>query len=85
MHEASHTAHFERLLNNGRIGEDDTRLRNRRLLYWAMRNQGFTNYSYEYWHFDYGDQVHIMALRQLGQDAHAAWYGYVPPPTWRAR
>jgi D-alanyl-D-alanine dipeptidase len=84
MQAASHSAHFEQLLNDGRIAKDDSRLRNRRLLYWAMRAQGFTNYSYEYWHFDYGDQMHIMALKHLGQDARAAWYGYVPPPTGRA-
>jgi zinc D-Ala-D-Ala dipeptidase len=84
MQPASHTAHFEQLLNSGRIAEDDIRLRNRRLLYWAMLDRGFTNYSYEYWHFDYGNQLHIMALRHLGQDARAAWYGYVSPPTGRA-
>jgi D-alanyl-D-alanine dipeptidase len=28
----------------------------RRLLYWSMRAKGFTNYSEEWWHFDFGDQ-----------------------------
>ena len=28
----------------------------RRLLYWSMRTQGFTNYAEEWWHFDFGDQ-----------------------------
>ena len=84
MHPKSNTAYFERLLIQGRIAADDVRLRNRRLLYWAMRSEGFTNYSYEFWHFDYGDQMHVMALRQLGEDAPNAWYGYVPPPSRRA-
>ncbi|WNK18969.1 M15 family metallopeptidase [Halomonas piscis] len=30
---------------------------NRRLLYHAMRAQGFTNLPSEWWHFDYGDQL----------------------------
>ena len=29
--------------------------RNRRLLHHAMRQAGFTHYSAEWWHFDYGD------------------------------
>jgi D-alanyl-D-alanine dipeptidase len=28
----------------------------RRLLFWSMHAAGFTNYSEEWWHFDYGDQ-----------------------------
>ena len=84
LHAKSHSAYFERLLIKGRISADDARLRNRRLLYWAMRQAGFTNYSYEFWHFDYGNQMHIMGLRQQGEDARAAWYGYVPLPSRRA-
>jgi zinc D-Ala-D-Ala dipeptidase len=81
MSPASHTAHFEEILKRGRISNDDIRLRNRRLLYGAMRNQGFTNYSYEFWHFDYGNQMYITALKQLGQNVRAAWYGHVSPPS----
>ena len=29
--------------------------RNRRLLYTVMTEAGFTNYPYEWWHYDYGD------------------------------
>jgi zinc D-Ala-D-Ala dipeptidase len=83
MSPASHSDHFERLLRDGEIAEDDSQLRNRRLLYWAMRDQGFTNYSYEFWHYDYGDQMYIKTLRHLGHEANAAWYGYVPPPSGR--
>jgi D-alanyl-D-alanine dipeptidase len=28
----------------------------RRLLFWSMHAAGFTNYSEEWWHFDFGDQ-----------------------------
>jgi D-alanyl-D-alanine dipeptidase len=82
MSTLSHSDHFERLLQAGRIDPDDPRLRNRRLLHWAMREQGFTNYSYEFWHFDYGNQMYAMMRDFLGHtDAGAAWYGYVPPPS----
>ncbi len=82
MSEASESGFFERLLREGRIAGDDVRLRNRRLLHWAMQDEGFTNYSYECWHFDYGNQMYVMARRFLGQgDTRAAWYGYIPAPT----
>ena len=38
-----------------REGMDETVRRNRRLLHHAMRQAGFTHYSAEWWHFDYGD------------------------------
>lgn len=81
MSTASHSDHFERLLHGGRIGQDDDRLRNRRLLHWAMQEQGFTNYSYECWHFDYGNQMYAMMQDYLSRDdACRAWYGYIPVP-----
>lgn len=81
MSAASHSDYFERLLHEGRIGPDDDRMRNRRLLHWAMREQGFTNYAYECWHFDYGNQMYVMMHNYFGQDhAGAAWYGYLPAP-----
>jgi len=53
----SHSACFEK--DRGRAGEDarKTCRDNRRLLYWAMLDAGFTNYPYEWWHYDYGDQL----------------------------
>jgi D-alanyl-D-alanine dipeptidase len=81
MSTASHSDYFERLLHAGRIDEEDDRLRNRRLLHWAMHEQGFTNYGYECWHFDYGNQMYAMMRNFLARDnAYAAWYGYVPAP-----
>jgi hypothetical protein len=47
-----------------------------------MQEQGFTNYSYECWHFDYGNQMYVMMRDYLdGDETGAAWYGYVPAPT----
>ncbi len=36
---------------------DDKVRENRRILYWAMVNAGFTNLPSEWWHFDYGDRA----------------------------
>lgn len=36
--------------------EDEAPLQNRRLLFNVLVGQGFTNYSEEWWHFDYGNQ-----------------------------
>jgi zinc D-Ala-D-Ala dipeptidase len=47
-----------------------------------MHEQGFTNYGYECWHFDYGDQMYVMMRNFVARDsADGAWYGYVPEPT----
>jgi len=46
----------------------------RRLLYWSMRAEGFTNYSEEWWHFDFGDQFWGLVT------GHPAVYGPAPPP-----
>ena len=82
MSATSHSDHFERLLRHSRIAPDDHRLRNRRLLHWCMEEQGFINYSYEYWHFDFGDQMYVMMQNYLGRDApRAAWYGYASAPS----
>jgi len=77
---ASATDHFERLLENGRITPDDPRLAHRRIHYWAMREAGLTNYPHEYWHFDWGNQMHVLALaaEKVPDRPHAAWYGPAP-------
>lgn len=61
------TAHFEiqnsseKTKSNNRKKErqvatasDIEAMRNRRLLYWVMTEEGFLNYRHEWWHFDYG-------------------------------
>ncbi|TMJ01584.1 MAG: hypothetical protein E6G97_15465 [Alphaproteobacteria bacterium] len=74
------TAYFEIWLAQGEIGDDDPRLLSRRILYWSMRDAGFTNYLYEWWHFDWGNQMYILSLGLLGQHTSSpAWYGYIEP------
>jgi zinc D-Ala-D-Ala dipeptidase len=81
-HERSYTDHYERLLQHGDIAPDDCRLLIRRVLFNAMVNAGFTNYAYEFWHFDYGTQLHILTLRDEGaaNAPQAAWYGTTDLP-----
>lgn len=80
MSEISHTDYFERQLENGLIDESDERLLNRRILYNAMKQEGFINYPYELWHFDFGNQMYIMNLAYHSNDVpSAAWYGYALP------
>jgi len=80
---------YERALDRGQITPDDPRLMHRRLLYWAMRGEGFVNYPPEFWHFDWGNQMYVRNLTAnpaaLGGDApRAAWYGYIRPPEGEA-
>lgn len=46
---------------------------NRRLLFWAMSAEGFTEYSEEWWHYDHGDQFWALAR------AEKARYGPAQP------
>ena len=46
----AHTDWFER------EGMDENVRRNRRVLYHAMMEAGFTNYECEWWHYDWGDR-----------------------------
>jgi D-alanyl-D-alanine dipeptidase len=55
--------------------------RNRRLLYWSMKNADFANYSYEWWHFDFGNQM--WAKNPPASPAmvpRKAFYGVTPQP-----
>jgi D-alanyl-D-alanine dipeptidase len=47
--------------------------RNRRLLWHAMTSEQFTNYPYEWWHFDYGTQMWVMN----GHYSDSALYGTI--------
>lgn len=67
--EVSHTDYFE-TTKSRQTGSKPTSFRptsseleargNRRLLYWAMKSCGFENYHYEWWHYDYGNQMWSM-------------------------
>lgn len=65
------TLWFER---EGLTPEEQVCRDNRRLLYHLMVSQGFTNYSEEWWHFDYGNR---SWARQTGC---TPIYGYLPVP-----
>lgn len=57
--EVSHSDYFETTKDKAQASELEAR-GNRRLLYWAMKSVGFENYHYEWWHYDYGNQMWLM-------------------------
>lgn len=71
--------YFERQLKDGHIQEDDERLQNRRLLNWAMTQEGLLNETAKvFWHYDWGNQIYVRASQAFLQDPpKAAWYGYI--------
>ena len=77
-----HSDALERKLLAKEIAEDDPPLVLRRLLRWAMAQEGFINNPFEYWHFDYGDQMYVFYAKLLDKPdvPDAAWYGYVDSP-----
>jgi|AGTN01.3.fsa_nt_gi D-alanyl-D-alanine dipeptidase len=53
-------------------GSKESAARNsRRILYNAMTRERFANYPYEWWHYDYGNQMWL----QNTHAAEKAWYG----------
>ncbi|WP_163536158.1 M15 family metallopeptidase [Gracilibacillus sp. YIM 98692] len=55
--EKANTAYYEILKEQRPFTKQETRiLENRRLLYHALTDVGFSNYHQEWWHFDYGNQ-----------------------------
>ncbi len=78
----THTRFFEERLETvgGDCGQltlsELEALQNRRLLYWAMCSAGFTNYAFEWWHYDLGTQL-WAANRSAANDGNpvTAWYG----------
>ena len=80
MGKVSHSDYYERKADAS--GDVATYRRNRRLLHWAMTEEGFINYPLEFWHFDWGNQMYVHNVRILtGQALNAAWYGYVDSPS----
>lgn len=70
------TDHYEHKLQNGDIDESDVRLRHRRILYNVMIDAGFTNYPYEYFHFDYGTILYSAKQKILNPSSEIkAFYG----------
>ena len=60
MSEKSATCYYEQ-----HPGENEEALKNRRLLYNALTAAGFTNYSEEWWHFDYGNVTWARRVNAL--------------------
>lgn len=73
--EITNTNHFE-LLNKEKTlcPSYKEAMNNRRILYWAMNDEGFTNYHNEWWHYEYGTQ---MWIQDSGQKDKKAFYGTV--------
>jgi D-alanyl-D-alanine dipeptidase len=85
INEISATDHFERLLEQGLIKENDERLWNRRLLDWALRSEDFLNDPILFWHYDWGNQIWIKVKNAIYGDApEKAWYGHIESPQWLA-
>jgi D-alanyl-D-alanine dipeptidase len=81
MTETSHNDYFERQVLAGEVSDDDPRLRHRRLLHWAMENEGWINSPWVFWHYDLGTRMYIQVSRARRRAAPAAaWYGYMPVP-----
>ena len=76
----SHSDYFEKLLNKKQISINDERLLNRRILHNSMIHEGFINYPFEFWHFDWGNQMYMMNLRYYNKNSTKAWYGFIEPP-----
>ncbi len=69
---ASYTDHYEQILEKDQLtGREKDALTNRRLLYWVMKDAGFENYPFEWWHFSWGDQMWAV----LSNNA-VAYYSY---------
>lgn len=67
------TAYFEGKVN---LTKQERSFRNnRRILFYALIQAGFTNYREEWWHFDYGNQFWAV------QNGTFAIYGRAIPPT----
>jgi len=53
-----HTDYFETLCKQRILSlSEEEALKNRRILYWSMLEEGFQNYPDEWWHYSFGDQM----------------------------
>lgn len=78
MDDIANMDYFENQLAYGNISEEDPRLLYRRLLYYAMTESDFTNYPFEFWHFDWGNQMHQKMKSIIsGTAAEVAFYGAI--------
>jgi len=77
MGDKTYTRYYEEMLDRGeRLNRDEERiLYNRRMLYYLMIAEGFTNYPPEWWHYDYGNQNWAW----MKGDGRKAIYGKTAP------
>ena len=73
----SHTDYFEKNSSKSDGASTIEARRNRRLLYWVMLSEGFANYPYEWWHFDWGTQMWVTNSKD---ESRTACYGYMKKP-----
>lgn len=76
--DVSHSDHFEKTRNDSDGASIVEARKNRRLLYWSMVSEGFVNYPYEWWHFDWGTQ---MAVTNSNDSSRSACYGCMKKPS----
>lgn len=74
--ELSHTSFYENINGPDQISYKEAS-KNRRILFWSMIEAGFSNYSYEWWHYDLGNQMWSMNRGLLQGDTNKclAYYG----------
>jgi len=75
--ERAHPDFLER--ESGISMSDDEARKNRRLLYWLMREAGFQVNPTEWWHFSWGDQMWAKLASTRGDTHISAWYSVVNP------
>jgi D-alanyl-D-alanine dipeptidase len=71
--EIAHRDYFERIAPTMCFSDAEARA-NRRLLHWAMDEQGFSGHAEEWWHFSWGDQMWAAVTGKK-----AAYYGPAEP------
>lgn len=76
-HEVSWPSYYERQGIESSSSAYEAR-RNRRLLYWAMTEMGFTNHHHEWWHFDCGTQLWVV--KKASSEVTHSFYGPAVPP-----
>lgn len=73
--EITHSDHFEKESKSSKLPVSYAEaLKNRRILYNAMIEEGFINYHSEWWHYEYGTQMWALVSAQKDQKA---FYGTV--------
>lgn len=77
--EIARTSYFEEQDKNQMSNEKMEFLNNRRLLFNIMTSVGFTNYTDEWWHYDYGNQNWAWKANQK----YAIYGSICPTFTWQ--